>query len=131
MTCADSVDYIFFPSVATFSFTPSMESSQRLCHSVSLVDDELLESTEQFSLHLSSNVSRVNVITDLIQVTVTDDDIVTVGFNQTEYLIVEEVIGGASITACAVLTGRIEEDVVVTMSTKSNSAGGKFNYLIN
>ena len=121
------MDFSFAPS--TFVFTPSTDPTQRHCHSISIVDDVFFESSEDFSVHLSTNVSRVSVVTDLIQVTINDNDAVIIGFNETKYLVAEEKVGGASVYACAVLTGRLAENIVVAMTTRPSSADGELSLL--
>lgn len=113
-------------SPGRFSFSPSTDASQTHCHLIDILDDDLSETTEQFSVQLSTNVSRVNVVNNSIQVCIGDNDVVTVGLNETEFLVLEEAAGGASITACAVLTGRLQKTVIVRMSTISSSANCKW-----
>ena len=92
---------------------------------IEIIDDDLLESTEQFSVLLSNNMSRVNVVTELMQVTIEDNDLVTVGLNRTEFLVLEEQVGGANITVCTVLRGKLQKNVTVFLTTESSSADRK------
>ena len=124
-SCTDTLDYSFDPSHETFAFMPSANSVQQQCHSIAITDDTTLESTEQFSVQLSTNVSRVNVNTDLMQVEIEDNDRVTIGFNETAFLVLEEEPGGASITICTVLTGNTEKNIVVNLFTESSSTDGE------
>lgn len=64
------------------------------------------------------------MVTNLIQVMIRDNEVVTVGLNETEFLVLEEA-AGASVTTCAVLTGRLERNVIVRMHTLSSSTDGK------
>lgn len=112
----------------TFSFPPSADPSQTHCHLIDILDDNLSESTEQFSVQLSTHVSRVNVVNDSIQVSIRDNDVVTIGLNETEFLVLEEAAGGASVTVCAVLTGRLQKTIVVRMSTVASSANRELNF---
>ena len=121
-----SEDYIFAPSSGSFAFLPSTNPSQQQCYNVDIRDDATYESTEEFSIELSTNVSRVNLITSLIQIEIEDNDRVTVGLNQTEFAVVEELqSGGVSFTVCTVLTGTIEKTVVVRLFSEPSSSNGK------
>ena len=124
---ADSTDYRWVSASTAYSFPPSTDPSQTHCHLIDILDDNLSETTEQFSVQLSTNVSRVNVVNDSIQVSVRDNDVVTIGLNETEFLVLEEAAAGASVTACAVLTGRLQKTVIVRMSTIASSANCKLN----
>ena len=89
---------------------------------IDIIDDDLLESTEQFSVHLSNNISRVNLINESMQVMIEDNDEVIVGLNKTEFLVLEEEVGGANITVCTVLRGRLQKNVTVLLTTEASSA---------
>ena len=107
-------------------FLPSTLPSQNRCFNVDILDDVTYESTEQLSVNLSTNVSRVNLITTSIQIEIRDNDRVTIGLNQTEFAIVEELQSGdASFTVCTVLTGSIEKTVVVRLFSEPTSSAGK------
>ena len=120
----DSLDYRFTSSPS--SFAPSTAPSQRSCHVIEIIDDDLLESSEQFSVQLSNNnVSRVSVVTEVMLVTIEDNDLVIVGLNRTEFLVLEEQVGGANITVCTVLRGKLQKNVTVVLTTESSSADCK------
>lgn len=100
--------------------------SQDHCFNIDILDDLTFESTEQLSVNLSANVSRVNLITTSIQIEIEDNDGVTVGLNQTDFAIVEELQSGdVSFTVCTVLTGRLEKTVVVHLFSEPISSAGK------
>ena len=119
-----SEDYRF--ASGNFVFLPSTMPSQYRCFNVSILDDLTFESTEQLSVNLSTNVSRVNLITTSILIEIRDNDNITVGLNQTDFAVVEELQSGdVSFTVCTVLTGRLEKTVVVHLSSQPISAAGK------
>ena len=119
-----SEDYRFVGG--NFVFLPSTMPLQYRCFNVSILDDLSFESTEQLSVNLSTNVSRVNLITTSILIEIRDNDTITVGLNQTDFAIVEELqSGGVSFTVCTVLTGRLEKTVVVHLSSQPISSAGK------
>lgn len=119
-----SEDYRF--ASGNFTFPPSTMPSQDRCFNIDILDDLTFESTEQLSVNLSANVSRVNLITTSIQIEIEDNDGVTVGLNQTDFAIVEELQSGdVSFTVCTVLTGRLEKTVVVHLFSEPISSAGK------
>lgn len=123
-TLTASEDYRF--ASGNFVFLPSTLPSQERCFNVDILDDVTYESTEQLSVNLSTNVSRVNLIATSIQIEIRDNDRVTIGLNQTEFAIVEELQSGdASFTVCTVLTGSIEKTVVVHLFSEPTSSAGK------
>lgn len=117
-----SEDYRF--ASGNFVFLPSTRPSQERCYNIDILDDATYESTEQLSVNLSTNVSRVNLITTSIQLEIEDNDRVTVGLNQTEFVVVEELQSGdVSFTVCTVLTGSIEKTVVIHLFSEPISSG--------
>ena len=128
LTNTASEDYRFVPSSGSLAFPPSTSPSQQQCYNIDILDDVTYEATEQFSLELSANVSRVNLITSLIRVDIRDNDAVTVGLNQTEFAVVEELqSGGVSFTVCTELTGTIEKTIVVRLFSEPSSLNGKLS----
>ena len=119
-----SADYRF--SNGSFSFPPSTRPSQEECYNIYILDDATYEATEQLSVNLSTSVSRVNLITTSLQIEIEDNDNVTVGLNQTEFAVVEELQSGdVSFTVCTVLTGSIEKTVIVRLFSEHVSSEGK------
>ena len=112
-------------------FQPSTSPSQEHCYDVEILNDITYENTEQLSVNISTNVSRVNLITTSIQIEIEDNDRVTVGLNQTEFAIVEELQSGdVSFTVCTVLTGSIEKTVVIRLFSEPISSAGKQSDII-
>ena len=61
-----------------------------------------------------------------MQIEIEDNDGVAVGFNGTEFAVVEELqSGGVSFTVCTELMGRIEKNVVVRLFSEPISSNGK------
>ncbi len=125
------------------------------CTSISIADDDILEQAEvlRFSLHLppdSNEQVQLSREGDPVQITITDNDgksipdnlfslwklhisisalccltnaVVTATMVQTSYTVLE---GDGVLAVCAILTGRTERPVELSLSTESASAIGKF-----
>ena len=86
-------------------------------------EDTILEDDESFDISLSTADPNVNVTPASATVTITEDaDSVTVAFQEPPYTIPE----GASMQVCvAVVTGMLERDIMVTVSSVDDTAAGK------
>ena len=113
-------DYQFVAPV-TPSFLPG--SQQRQCHPVTIEDDSILENTEHFEALLTVEAARVSVLTSRARVAITDNDFVSVGFNQTEFTVNED--DPEQVQVCVELTGEIERDVSVSIVGEPGSADGE------
>ena len=114
-----SVDYTSIDSMLTIA----SGSSRECIPVVATTDDDILEDDESFDISLSTADPDVNVTAASATVTITEDaDNVTVAFQEPPYTIPE----GASMQVCvAVVTGVLERDIMVTVSSVDDTAVGK------
>ena len=122
---------VHFNNETLFSFPISSASLSTQCHRVDIVDDEILENTEYFEGILTKgpvSMPRLTVGIDDIRVAITDNDMVTIGFTQTEVIVNED--DEQRIELCAELVGEIGKEVSVSVSSQPGTADGKSNWLI-
>ena len=101
------------------------KGSTRVCTSISLMDDQLLEDDEQFSVDIifsdpalyvpghpsTSNTSAV--------VTIGDNDYVTVTLERSVYEVLEDV---GQVSVCSILTGATGKEVPITFASMQGTA---------
>ena len=131
-------------------FTPSVGGSTELLVPVAIINDNLLETNEIFTLELSTTAERVTFTQSTATATIMDDDgifnaqyilllsravlsilmtlycilvEVNVSLEQGSYT-VEEAVG--SMNVCLVLSGELGRDITVTLETSDNSATSKY-----
>ncbi|CAI8024993.1 Extracellular matrix protein FRAS1, partial [Geodia barretti] len=100
-------------------FTPNGEST--VCISVSVTDDPFLEEVESFPLTIDSVSPTPGVVTGSQSSTtffIRDNDAVSVGFNPTEYMVVE----GGSVQLTIERIGDAQEPVAVLVTTTDGTA---------
>jgi hypothetical protein len=114
-------------------FSPLTEIGQisknatKTCHNVTIVDDNLVEESEnlQVSLKHVFNVANVLHRPNITTITIEDDDSVFVGFKSVNYS-VEEMAGSASLTITIVrednLTALSDFKVMLNLSSASNAS---------
>ena len=110
------------PLTSTLSFTGANGEVQ--CSTISIIDDSVVEQNESFSVHLlssSADSAFVNLAQDSATVTITDDDTVLIGWDNTSYTSGEP--GSASVCAW-IIQGEIARDVFVNYSTADGTAQG-------
>ncbi len=110
-------DYTAVERVLTFT----SEATTRTL-SVDINDDELVEGLEDFRVHLMTLREDVILSLSTAVVTIEDDDVLTVGFVQSAYRVLED--GGSVTLSVSVLSGGIEvgASVTVGVSTVDGSA---------
>ena len=137
-------DYTSVENVLIFS--PGINES---CTTViPIIDDSVLENDEVFSVMISTTDSDVSLDPASANVTIVDNDGktffskstviiimdtsttlgVTVGLQQPSYNVSED---GMEIIICAILSGQIEREVSVLVSTEDGLAIGKWDLIIN
>lgn len=115
----------FTPVNSELSFQPGAKT--RLCRTVNIENDTILEDEEYFFLNLFTTDSALytddgSSNSSTVVVTITDDDSVSVSLLRDELAVEEE---SGSVDVCVVLTGDIEREVTVTLSTEEATANGK------
>ena len=96
---------------------------------VSIIEDALFETDEKFSVVLSGVPSGVILTVDTAEVTIEDDDLVTIGFGLSSYLILEN--GGQQEVVVEVKEGTLAAGVSVTVivSTEDGTALAPGDYV--
>lgn len=115
-----------FTAAPLSSFPPTFPDTEEVqCHEVSIEDDAILESTEHFEVTLVTPVDVVRVLVGVakMRVAITDDDTVNIGFTQEEFSVDED--GDREVEVCVQMTGEIEREVSVLISTQPGTAGGE------
>ncbi len=109
-------------------FTFTSEATTRTL-SVDINDDALLEGLEVFAIHLTTIRENVAVSVSRALVTVEDEDVLTVGFVQPTYRVVEE--SGSVLLTVSMLSGGLAEGLIVTVSvsTMDGSATAGSDYI--
>ena len=96
------------------------------CVSIPLNDDEILEDTETFQVVMTSQDSGVHTTAHSVaDVFILDNDGVRMGIQEREYEIGES---QGTLSLCVELTGRIAKNVIVHLSTESDTATGEHIY---
>lgn len=113
-------DYTFTDPVSLL-FPPS-NGVGRQCTMVDIVNDQIVESAEQFELLVASDGPRVTVTQNTSTVTIIDNDSVTVGFVGLSFNVTENVESDRNVTLCVELTGEIEKSVSVIVNTTSSES---------
>ena len=116
------IDYI--PPTSNIIFPPSSEVPRIECVDVEIVDDAIVENVETFRVKISSLVPHVSIADGESESTVrvVDGDSVSVDLVRGEYEVEEE---GAGVEVCVQLTGVIEREVEVELSTIADTAHGE------
>ena len=94
-------------------------SSVRQCGSIVILPDATLEVDEAFTAQLSSSDPRVMITAPTADITILNNDNVTVSLQAASYSIQE----GNSTQICTELTGSSERTVAVTLTTFEGTAG--------
>jgi len=102
---------------------PNDQIFRRQCVNVSIVNDEILENTEQFRVILSSPNSFVRLVRPASLVYVLDNDGVRISLEQREVELSEARETG-SIDICASLVGLTQRNIAVTLTTQQGTASG-------
>ena len=98
-----------------------MTSGEEECLTVTIIDDDLVEANETFSVFLTTINSVVDITRSSATVIITDDDIVTIGWSAQSYEFEED--GGSTATFCAqIVNGQITRSVTVLYSTIDDTA---------
>ena len=113
------VDYTPIDSMLTIA----SGTTQECIPVVATTDDDIVEDDESFDISLSTANPDVNVTSASTTVTITEDaDSVNVAFQEPSYTIPEGTNGSVCVT---VVTGVLERDIMVTVSSVDDTAVGK------
>ena len=96
--------------------------STRLCASVPITNDNVVEESERFLVFLTTADEALHARGDAVSVTVTDNDQVTVSLERAELSVEEE---EGEVELCVRLVGAIEKDVTVLLAPAPGTAHGK------
>ncbi|XP_064397102.1 uncharacterized protein LOC135343974 isoform X1 [Halichondria panicea] len=113
---AGGVDYT--DTMATHTFI--LFSTLTRCMTITINDDSVLEGTEFFFISVSSDDSSVE-IPPLATVSITNDDTMVIGFNQTSYSAME---GTPGKTCVVIVSGSIARSVSFTVTQTRRTASG-------
>ncbi|XP_064397052.1 sushi, von Willebrand factor type A, EGF and pentraxin domain-containing protein 1-like isoform X2 [Halichondria panicea] len=113
---AGGVDYT--DTTATHTFIPF--STLTRCTTITINDDNILEGTEFFFISVSSDDSSVE-IPPLATVSITNDDTVVIGFNQTSYSTIEGIPGKMCVV---IVSGSIARSVSFIVTQTGGTASG-------
>ncbi len=116
----DEADYTFSDPLSLV-FNNSLGTSVG-CASISVVDDQIFEATENFIVIATCDTPRVSVTDNTSSVYIIDNDSVNVGFVELLVNVSEDVEIERSVTVCIELSGEIEKNVKVTIATESSNS---------
>ena len=95
------------------------------CLNVSILEDTFVELDETFSVLLSTSSPAVRLTQDMTNVTIQDNDMVTIGWSSETYQFDEN---GVSAHVCAeIIEGQIDRLVTVLYSTVDVTALGNYH----
>jgi hypothetical protein len=92
------------------------------------VDDFDLEDTESFNVTLSTSDDDVTITTPMAAVTILDNDAVSIGLEQTEYLVSEN---DGTVEICVLTSRLVQRELVATVTTQDRTAGRNYYTAIN
>ena len=104
-------------------FEPADE--QRKCVNISINDDVRVESSETFTLHLSSTDSAVTIDHSYTTIEIIDNDQVMLSLDQISYTVLED---AGEVLVSILLTGRLERDIEVLLNSTDGSASSPDDY---
>ena len=124
-TATAGEDYMY--NMGTITLSSSVTEEKIV---VSITDDVLFENAEMFTVVLSGEPAGVTLTPDTAEVTINDNDSVTIGFQETTYRVTEGEGAKQAVVRVAVLTGRIAPgvNIEVDYSTSVDSAVAGSDY---
>lgn len=105
-----------------YHMTLSHSDGVRKCINITIIDDELVEDTEIFSLTLASEDNAVSLIPDRLTVMILDNDKVTLTLQQTNYTVNESV---GQLELNVELKGTLERNITVSLETTDGNASSR------
>lgn len=117
------------PTPAQFEFSNSSQSQlQTSCVFYQIVDDDILEAVESFYVTISTTAPRVDITSSEALVSIVDNDGVYMSL-VSDHVVVDEASAagssGASVNMCVQMTGIIQTDVRISLSTLDATAQGR------
>lgn len=114
-----------FSAESQSQFVPSSEAEQSHCHEIAIEDDAILENTEHLEAVLAPPVGVPRLLVGVVrmQVVITDDDTVRVGFTQSQHTVDEDGTDEErALDVCTHMTGEIEREVSVLVTSQPGTA---------
>ena len=90
------------------------------CVDIPILEDDITENTEIFNVFISSNNPDVSSINSTAEVSIIDENNVTIGLEKDVYQVNED--QGFVEVCAAVSVGELDKDVVVMLTTNDRSA---------
>lgn len=116
-----AADMDFLASSSTSLFFSGASGVE--CFNVSILDDNIVERNETFSVLLTSSNSAIEISPSSAMVTIIDDDTVVIGWSSLSFEFDEN---GRFATVCAeIMQGEIARGVSVFFSTMDDTTQGK------
>ena len=121
MYLSDPEDYKAVQILLSFN-----ESISEMCVDIPIEDDLISEDPQSFTVTITSNDTDVSFMRPIANITIIDNDNITIGFDREVYSINED---QRSVEVCAVITeGSLQREVVVVLSTQDGSAKSPEDY---
>ena len=96
------------------------QSTSRVCVNIPIEDDDISEDPEDFTVEITSGDPDVTSQTPAANVTIVDDDDVTIGFEMEMYNSGED---QGTVQVCArIMEGSLEREVSIALQTQDGSA---------
>ena len=102
-----------------YSISYLQSDGERKCINITIVDDDIIENTETFSLRLASVDVAVSVISDELTVTILDDDQVTLALRETNYTVNES---AGQLQVMVELKGNLERSISFSLNSNDGTA---------
>ena len=120
MVCRSAADADYVATSQSILFQPSLSSINQNCTTLSIVNDERVESIESFFVQLATTGDE-QVILDQARtrVVIHDTDTVYVDFTELTHTVSEE---GAGVTVCVELESEVDSKVIVQLATDDGTA---------
>ena len=107
----------------------TMFKGDRKCIDILITDDNIVEDNESFFLRLNSTDLTVTINLPVISVTIIDNDIVLIGFQQTQYTVRES---SGQLDLLIRLNGSLEKNVTLMVESRDQTAsvrGGDYTVM--
>jgi hypothetical protein len=102
------------------------QDTVKVCANIQIEDDDISENPEDFTVVLTSDDPDVSLMRPMSNITIVDNDGVTIGFEMETYPATEN---QGTVEVCAVLIdGTLAREAVITLQTESGSAQAPDDY---
>ena len=101
-------------------------STSRVCVDIPIEDDDISEDPEDFPVVLTSDDPDVTSMMPRVNVTIVDNDEVTIGFEMEQYSVRED---QGTVKVCArIMDGSLAREIAISLSTQDGSAKNPDDY---